>query len=29
VSILGDVRLDASAGVGPDAKLTFIGISGI
>ena len=26
VSILGDVRLDASAGAGPDAKLTFIGI---
>ena len=28
VSILGDVRLDASAGAGPDAKLTFIGIFG-
>jgi hypothetical protein len=28
VSILGDVRLDASAGAGPDAKLTFIGILG-
>ena len=28
VSILGDVHLDASAGAGPDAKLTFIGIFG-
>jgi hypothetical protein len=28
VSILGDVRLDASTGAGPDAQLTFIGIFG-
>ena len=28
MSILGNVRLDASAGAGPNAKLTFIGIFG-
>ncbi len=28
VSILGDVRLDAAAGAGPGARLTFIGLAG-